>query len=347
MPRPANKRRRGNVIYRKAVIFFNRRQTKEAMTFLAFLGVSASFWVLQSIYEESDRSFEVEVAISGMPTSAVFTTAIPQTLKVTIHDRSIALLRYSYHHTLESIDIDFGRYADEAGNFRISGAELQSLLHSGLEGTTQITSVSPSLIDARFAMAEGRRVPVVYEGTYIAQMQYRCAPVVLTPDSVTVYAPAALLDTIRALRTVSRDYMALTTTVSERLPLDMPVGVKAVPDHVQLHIAVEEYVEKTLTGVRVDAIGVPDSLRLRLFPAAVNVSCNVNVSQYKLIDTAGFRLVVAYDDILSGRASARCLPVNVDKSPAEATHIRVRPDSVEYLIEETTLPRPADTIPTW
>lgn len=305
------------------------------MTFLVFLCISACFWVLQTVYEETDGNFEVQFVIREMPGNAVFTTAIPSSLKVTVHDKSIALLRYYYKHNLETLEVDFSRYADEAGNFRISGAELKALLQSNIEGTTQIGSVSPALIDARFALTQGRRIPVRYDGEYSAQLQSRCSPARLTPDSVTVYAPETILDTLQTLYTVPRNYLDLASSVNEMLPLQLPIGVKAEPDKIHLEIDVEEYVEKTFQHVEILPIDVPDSLRLRLFPSSVQVSCNVNVSQYKQLKKENFVLTVSYNDLTCGNRIQNRLPVVIGSSPRTATHITLRPDSVEYIIEES------------
>ncbi len=302
---------------------------------MVFLCLSTCFWVLQTVYEETDGSFEMQFVIREMPSNAVFTTAIPTSLKVTVHDKSIALLRYYYKHSLKILEVDFGRYADEAGNFRISGAELKALLQPGLEGTTQITSVSPTLIDARFALTQGRRIPVRYDGEYSAQLQSRCSPVRLTPDSVTVYAPEAILDTLESLHTVRRNYLDLSSSISETLPLQVPIGVKADPDKIHMEIDVEEYVEKTFRHVDILPVDVPDSLRLRIFPSSVQVSCNVNVSQYKQLKKENFVLTVSYNDLTRDHRIQNRLPVIISSSPQTATHITLRPDSVEYIIEES------------
>jgi hypothetical protein len=334
--RQNNQRPRLSKLSRKVIIFFNRKRTKEVMTFLLFVALSACFWVMQTVYEETDGSFEVQFVVRNMPSNAVFTTPVPSTLKVTVHDRSIALIRYYLKHSLQQLTVDFDRYADEAGNFRLSGAELYALIQEGLDGPTQVSTVTPAIIDARFALTSGRRVPVRFDGTCSAQLQSRCSEVRLTPDSVTVYAPDGILDTLREVRTVRRDYEELATSVSEDVPLYTPLGVKAEPAQVHLDVAVEEYVEKTFARVHVETMMVPESLKLRTFPSMVQLSCNVNLSQYKDLTADEFVLSVSYEDIPTDGASTARLPIRVTSHPDAATHIRIRPDSVEYLIEEVT-----------
>jgi hypothetical protein len=332
--RQNNPRPRLNVITRKVIIFFNRKRTREVMTFLLFVALSACFWVMQTVYEETDGSFEVQFVVRDMPSNAVFTTPVPTTLKVTVHDRSIALMRYYFKQSLHELSVDFDRYADEAGNFRLSGTELHALIQECLDGTTQVGTVTPAIIDARFALTNGRRVPVRFDGTCSAQLQSRCGEVRLTPDSVTVYAPDGILDTLREMRTERRTFTELSAPVSEEVPLHVPLGVKAEPFTVHMDVNVEEYVEKTFARVRVETIMVPDSVKLRTFPSMVQLSCNVNLSQYKALTADEFVLTVSYADIPTDGTTATRLPIHVTDHPDAATHIRIRPDSVEYMIEE-------------
>jgi hypothetical protein len=333
--RQNNKRLRLSKPTRKVIIFFNRKRTREVMTFLLFVALSACFWVMQTVYEETDGSFEVQFVVRDMPSNAVFTTPVPTTLKVTVHDRSIALMRYYLKQSLHELAVDFDRYADEQGNFRLSGTELHALLQEALDGTTQVSTVTPAIIDARFALTNGRRLPVRFDGMCSAQLQSRCSEVRLTPDTVTVYAPDGILDTLREVRTEPRTYEGLSASINEWVPLHVPLGVKTDPDRVRLEVDVEEYVEKTFARVRVEPMLEPDSLKLRTFPSMVQLSCNVNLSQYKELSADDFVLTVSYADIPTDGTTVNKLPIRVTGHPDAATHIRIRPDSVEYILEES------------
>lgn len=319
-------------IYRKVIIFFSRPNTKEVMTFLVFLFLSASFWLLQNVYEETDGSFEVTFVVRNMPDNAVFTTAVPSELKVTVKDKNIALVRYYLSNSLNTFEIDFSRYADEEGNFRVSATELRNLIQDQLESGSQVIAITPAFIDARFAMTKGKRIPVKFSGDYIARVQYRCQEVKLTPDSVLAYAPEPILDTLSAIYTENRLYRDLTSTVKENLPLVLPIAVKTDPQSVRLDIVVEEYTEKAIGGIPVEIIDLPDTLSLKVFPQMIVIRCNVSIHQYKQLTADKFRLQVSYRDILDEKQKR--LPVRVVEASPMASYIHLYPDSVEYIIEE-------------
>ena len=306
------------------------------VTFLAFLLLSASFWLLQSVYEETDGSYEVAFVVKDVPENAVFTTALPKTLKITVKDKNIALARYYLTHSLQSFHVDFSRYADEEGNFRVSATELRNLMQDQLEQSSQITAVTPAFIDAKFALSRGKRVPVVFAGDYAAQIQYHCSPIRITPDTVLAYAPEAILDTLTRLYTTPRSYKDLTSSVSETLELHVPLAVKAEPNVVGIHIEVNEYTEKSINHVPVEVCDVPDSLSLKIFPSTVSIRCNIDIDKYNKINSGDFKLQVSYYDILNEQQKR--IPIRLREASSYASYARIIPDSVEYIIEEKFIP---------
>ncbi len=302
------------------------------MTFLIFLLLSASFWLLQNVYEETDGSYDVTFIVKNMPENAVFTTAIPQQLKVTVKDKNIALVRYHFSNSLNAFEIDFPRYADEEGNFRVSATELRNLIQDQLESGSQVMAITPAFIDARFAMTRGKRIPVKFSGDYLARVQYRCQEVRLTPDSVLAYAPESILDTLSALYTENRLYQDLTTSVREHLPLRVPSAVKVEPQSVRLDIMVEEYTEKAIGNIPIEIIDLPDTLTLKIFPMEIIIRCNVSIEEYKRLTADKFRLQVSYLDILSEKQKR--IPIHLVEASPTASYIHLYPDSVEYIIEE-------------
>lgn len=126
--------------------FLNRRDT---VTFFVFVIIAAFFWAVQTAHQQHDSHFEVELIIENQPADVVFTTPPPETLTITLYDNNLQLFNYQYKDV--TLKVDFDHYADVMGNFRISGAELQSLLLNNLSSTTKITAISPAYIDAHFA----------------------------------------------------------------------------------------------------------------------------------------------------------------------------------------------------
>lgn len=322
-----------SALLRKVNIFIGRTSRKEVLTFLLFVLVSGFFWIVLSSREETASEFEVELIIEDQPQGMVFTTHVPTALKVTITDTNARLLNYSVNDRLTSLTVDFERYADAIGNFRISAAELQSLLRERLFSSTQITAVSPSLIDARFAVTEGRKYPVVVSGVYLPADNYRLRTMIVEPDSVIINAPNAVLDTLNCVYTVAATHYDLRDTLTETLPLELPIGVKATPASVKVTAPVAQYVEKVFDNMVVNTSHLPKNKRLLVFPYSVRLTCLVDFHHYRQLTEEDFEVSVSYDSIAT--SDGRHLPILIKykDDPSLVTNIQTYPQKVEYILE--------------
>ena len=308
---------------------------QDVMTFSIFVVVSFIFWVVQSSYEKSDMDYDVALHIENMPAGAVFTTHIPDKLTVTLYDNNIHLANYATKSSLRHLTVDFNRYADVAGNFRISGAELASLIQNELSSTTQITAMYPSLIDARYALTKGKKVPIRLKAKLFTRGNYKDFPARLTPDSVLIHAPSAILDTMTFIETEAIDYRDLTDTLRCKVALNQGLGIKATPDTVSLLVPVMQYVNKTFHKVPIQVKGVPRGKKLILFPRQADVECLANFAHYNYYTNADIRLIVLYDS-LRVNPKRQYLPVKFETSLTEADiyNIKLSTPKVEYSLEE-------------
>ena len=321
-------------LYKEVNIVIKRTNRQEVLTFLVFVLIATFFWFIQTASQENDGEYTVEFRIDNLPSSTVFTSQVPQQFRVTIKDKNINLINYSYNNLLDTLTVDFDSYADANGNFRLSSAEIQALLINKLFSTTQITSVSPSLIDARFAVTKGKKVPVVLSANISAAANYRCLPAIVTPDSVVVHAPNAILDTISMISTNYYEAYNRKDTLDLTLPLQLAVGVKSTPAIVRVMVPVARYVEKVITDLPINVSDVPAGLNLTLFPNKANVSCLVDFSHYKDINAEDFYLSVSYKSIKS--ATQKTIPIEVISyaNPGIVDHVKLHITEVEYIIEE-------------
>lgn len=318
---------------RKVNIFIGRTSRKEVLTFLLFVLVSGFFWIVQSSREETASEFLVDLIIEDQPQDMVFTTHIPTSLKVTITDTNARLLNYSVNDRLTSLTVDFERYADAIGNFRISAAELQSLLRERLFSSTKITAVSPSLIDARFALTEGRKIPVVAPGVYIPAENYRLRPMLIKPDSVVINAPNLVLDTMKCVYTESKAYYDLRDTLTETLSLELPLGVKATPSKVEVTAPVAQYVEKVFDNFEVKTARLPKGKKLLIFPYSVRLTCFVDFHHYRQLTEDDFEVFVSYDSIKTSDGRHLPILINYKDDATLVTNLQTYPQEVEYILE--------------
>ena len=318
---------------RRVNIFFKRITRQEVLTFLVFLVISTVFWALESASEESYVTYYIELEIKNIPSDIVFTTKVPKQIKLSFKDNNINLLSYSYGIDLDTLSVDFNSYSDALGNFRISGAALPKLLLNELYPSTQITSIVPSLIEAKFSETDGKKVPVVFVSEYSTAGNFRSHNPMISPDSVVVHAPNTILDTLTCVKTEKFIADNLQDTVKQSIPLNLSVGVKSSPEKINITIPVVQYVEKILRDVKINVIDVPEDKTLSIFPNKADISCLVDMPYYTNVTEKDFYLSVSYNSITSD--TLKYIPIHLisHTDSCSVSNIKVRTNNVEYLID--------------
>ena len=320
---------------RRVNVSIRRIRRREVLTFLLFVAIAGFFWTVQTSREENVQDFVVQLNVTDLPQNIVFTTHVPQQLRVSMSDTNARLFNYRLKDRMSHLDVKFERYADAVGNFRLSGAELQSLLSAELESTTRIVSVSPALIDALFALTEGRKFPVRLAAQYAPGDNYRMRDIRIVPDSVIINAPSSVLDTLQCVYATDVNRLYLCDTLVEMLDLDLPIGVKSTPAQVKVTIPVVKYVEKVFEQVVVNTTDVPQGHRLITFPYSVRLSCLVDFSRYTDTTADLFDVTVSYDSIRHDDPDQHFLPITVRYRGNDdaVSAITLSQDRAEFVLE--------------
>lgn len=321
---------------RRVNISFRRVKRREVLTFLLFVAIAAFFWIVQTSREDTTTDFTVALIIDDQPQDVVFTTHVPKQLRVSLTDTNARLFNYGYRHSVQSLHVNFERYADAIGNFRVSAAELQSLLSAQLKSSTHIQAVSPSIVDARFAQTEGRKVPVRVTGAVLPAPNYRLHAVLIQPDSVMVHAPNAVLDTLRYVYANGGTHTNLRDSLVEELALELPIGVKATPASVRRTVPVVQYVEKVFEQIPIQVADSVSGTRVIVFPYAARISFLVDMNDYRHITPDMFDVTVSQAECPAGGERHGFLPIHVSYHGPdnEVDNISVTPARAEYVIEK-------------
>ena len=304
---------------------------KELLIFLFFVAVSAAFWFMQSLNEDYEQTIDIPVGYRNVPENVVITSNSPEVIKVTLRDKGFTLLNYRLRGGVQPVVFDFEHYEGMGYLIRVTNAEIQKQLTDNLSGSTKLISFKPENFEVVYTRGKAKKVPVVLAGTISAKPQYEITELRTIPDSVIIYAPQETLDTISSMRINSVSYHDLTDSLSFQADLRSLTNVKAIPSKVDVKVLVEQLTEKTLE-VPVDGVNVPEGKNLRFFPAKVKVTFQTVLSYYKYVTANNFIIQVDYADILH-HSGTSIKPTVL--APSIIKHLRMSPQEVDYLVEET------------
>jgi hypothetical protein len=312
--------------------FLLSTQSREFFLFVFFFLVAAGFWLLQTLNAEYEADFTYPVKLRGVPKDVIITSEPTSELHVRLRDRGTVLFNYLLTKKKYPVNIEFADYkAGDGNHVRILSSSLEKKLLAQLNVSTRVISFTPDTLDFIYAAGASKRIPVALQGRVNAERQYYITDTIFTPDSVQVYAPQNVLDTLEVARTQQVLWDNIVDTLKRTLPLMPPRGAKFVPSTVDLVLPVDVYTEKTVE-VPVEGVNFPAGKLLRTFPAKVSIIFQVGLKHFRHISADDFHIEVAYDELTG---ADKCT-LKLKTVPKGVRNVRIEPAQVDFLIEQVT-----------
>lgn len=154
------------------------------------------------------------------------------------------------------------------------------------------------------------------------------------PDSVDVFGPAPIIDTIQFVSTEMWEALDVHEAMSSKLALVNPnesLNVFYSEKKVKAALQVDQVTEAE-AKVDIKVLNVPEGYELKVFPRKVSVNYLVSLRDFKAIDSDMFVAEVHYplDDV----ESTNVLSVKVRSLSPDLDIIQIKPEKVEFIIRK-------------
>ena len=309
--------------------FFASSRGRDILLYLVFVAMSFVFWLLLTLDKPRQETFRVHFAITGVPGNTTIIGDVPEELVVTVRSSGYVLARYWLGEDLE-VNADFKSYSNGKGTLVFTHQDLADLLVSFFGTNSNILSFSPDQFSVKYTNLPGKKVPVVVEGSYRADMGYVVTGSAISmPDSVLVYSDSRTLSSLQRVSTSHIIAKGMRDSVYVSVGLKHLRDVKIVPDSVDVVIPVEPLVAKK-SYLPVTVTNIPTGMNVVVFPSKVAVSYLVPISQYEKAASEPFEVIADCQQL----GNAEKLPLTFGRIPHNFRNPRfVGIDSVEYIIE--------------
>ena len=308
------------------------KKSHDFFVFLFFFVVSSGFWLLQTLNETFEMELSIPLELKNVPENVHITTGLPPQVNITIKERGTTLLRFFRYSVHNAIEVDFDRYDAGLTNARVlvPTADIQRLIQNQLGVTNHITSMRPDTLEYYYNRGVARRLPVKICGSVSASPQNYIQSISLSEDSVMVYAPNAVLDTMQYAYSQAVNLSGLKENSVHNVSFRRMKGVEYVPNKVQMTAHVGYYAEKTVE-VPIIGLNFPGDKELRTFPSKAKVTFRVESGRYQRITAENFVLAITYEELLQNPTDKYRL--HLKSLPEGVTNARISPREVDYLIE--------------
>jgi len=313
--------------------FLFSRANREFLLFLFFFAIAGLFWLFTALNETYEQEIRVPIHYVNVPKTAVLTSPETDTIRVTVKDKGMSLLSYLYGDVIPEINIDFSNHVHKNNTGEVNATELAKKVQSHLVASSKLVSIKPDRLTFYYNYGESKRVPVKWRGSVVPEELFFISNVEYSPDSISIYASRAKLDSINFVYTEVLNYSNFRDTLSINTRLQRIAGVKMVPDNVDLTFMTDVLTEESIDGIPIVGINMPEGQVLRLFPARVSVKFVAGVKTYQTLSPEDFTVVADYSEIKANPSSAKC-NIYLKKIPAGISRPSLSIHQVDYLIEE-------------
>jgi len=322
---------RGNKEAQHTEVEQNKRK-RDHIIFLVCLLLAALFWLLIKLSGDYNVNYNLKVQYHNEPKDKLVTQLIDSTINLSIKADGYKILDLLLTNQLNYLDIDLHRLPPKqfaSGTFAIFTKTLKESL-ANQWGIAE-TSINFSTDELRFKMeALDKKVLKVVPRLHLGfKSQHGLYAVDMSPQSVVVYGPKTLLDTLRNIRTekITRDELASTYYTNAKLENPSSKFLRLSIDKVRLKLDIGKFTESYLV-IPIDVTGVHPLIRT--FPTTTKVYFNIFLRDYNKIQGNQFKIVPDVKNI--NLNEVKKLGLKVVLQPKTVSNLRIDPNEVEFII---------------
>ena len=296
--------------------------------YLLFVLLATVIWFTNAFSTRREITISIPVTYTHVPDDYILTTPPVDHIRVSLEDEGVDLFRNRERLYQLSFNLS-ENFPEEEGTFIIPMDEVRQAIVQQLAGDAGLISFSPEVITGSYTRQHEKEVPILYTGQIKPAAQHQlCSEVTITPRMARVFGTEQDLAAIDYVETALTDYEGVQDTFATFLPLIAPKGTRVLPDTVGLHVVAERFTEKAMRlNICAPDLGT-EGQRLHLFPNQVTVTFRIGTAWFTSINESD---IEAYVDM--PQEGNDHLAVKVESTNPHITHIRVKPEEVEYLIE--------------
>ena len=302
---------------------------RDVLTFLLFVVIATLVWYGHAMQSVRNTHVPVLIQYTGKPDAiGLKTPGLPDTVMIEVRDAGARL--NTYHRDPLHLTIDLHSYIHgEKGRIYIPSDALRRSISDILQGTSRLIETQPEDITCDFFTEQEKSVLLVFRGDLKTANEYQIiGQPTLARKRMKIFGDEKTLSAIDTLYTEPQDLSEISDTMRVRCAIEVPQGVRAEEDSVELCIIAERFTEKKFT-IPVHIKGVPEGYHIRLFPKEVEVSVRVGMNHFSQVKANDIHATCAYSPERTDK-----LDVEISYTNPYITAAWAYPGVVEFILEQ-------------
>ena len=293
------------------------------------IGIALIVWLFMKMSQSHETEVLLEVSYT-LPDDKIFATSPPATITPRISGTGWALFGRYVRAQRPEIPITL----ENTPNQTISASRLETAIQSRLPSPLTAALRGYQSIAVRLDDKAGKLIPVILQENIELASEYQfIVPPRPVPDSITIYGPKSVIETVDVWRTemIELEEIKENKTPTVALLPHSNTEVSFDPAEVICKIDVEQFTEKSLE-VPIQIINAPDTLLLTIHPSKTKITCRVGLSNYDKVDATQFKAVADFTKVDVNNSNYA--PVKLTQVPDFVNNTNAQPQNVEFIISQ-------------
>lgn len=313
------------------------KNDRRLIIYLICVAIATIFWFLNALNKEYSVELYFPVKYTNLPKNKLLSNTPPDRFSLKVNSYGFTILRHKLSLAFSPLVFDVNDFTghrmetSDQAEYAIPSKQFINRISEQVSNELRITEIHPDTLYFKFDRIVAKKIVIQPNVSYELKKQHLLSAIITTlPDSVMVWGPETVLDTLRFIQTKHQHFKSLDHTIQQQVALATIKNMEYEPNRVLLNIPVEEYTEKQLV-VPVFVSNLPDSIQVNLFPDEVKVNFLISLNRFSEIKPADFRISVSFQDILD---KVELLDLKLESHPPYSFSVSFFPEKVEYLIEQ-------------
>lgn len=312
------------------------RFDKQMLLYLAFVVLAALMWFFNKLGDETNDRLLYPVTFINMPVQKVVVNGLPDNFELTVQGRGWDILRYKMGKSPEPIVINLSRLnhilsKESTIDFSLATTSLSEEIKSQLPTNIVLNVIQPDTIHFVLSNYSERHVPVV--PVLDLTFDHQCMiddSITVSPNEITVNGPDIILDTLTMIHTKPISARKVRRSLRKNVELAPIEGVAFRLRKVDVSVPVSKYTEESIS-IPIDVVNEPDSLRVKLMPATVDIKFWVSIKDYSHINRDDFKAEVDARGVMEQVGLQ--VPVTLSMQPSGIRNVVLNPEIVNFVME--------------
>ncbi len=310
---------------------FSKYINEKSVISLLLLFFATAGWVYVKLQETYSTNQQLPLVIENLPEDKIPLVPIPQNLDVSIEGSGTELLIQLLGLKKKSINLDFNQFTSQ--NI-ITAEDLKSEINSE-NAKYNIKKIIPDTLFVEMDNGTEKTLPIRLISKIETQEGFAVSGrIEYTPDSIKVYGPKKIVDTLRFLDTEKLVLKDLSTSQKGKMGLSKEnKSIHFDLSEINYNIPIEQLTEIRFSGKSIEFLNVENEEFIYLSPNSCTISFNVPVSKIDEVSAESFRVVADFESVIASGEHSK-VPLKLAKFPSYASSVRINPNIVDFVFKK-------------